>query len=190
MIGDLIHQKEGPCFERKSIWVEPKALAVPLVAMANADGGTLLIGVTDGGEVEGVGLPEPEYRIESFMLHCTVRTMDVGGEEAQPTPQVTPQVTPPPKSRLESGLESRLESRLESLAVRILKLLCDTCHSKSEISDALGHTSISSKLNLRVNELLADGLVERTIPDKPASRLQKYRLTAKGRAMLIALEKE
>jgi len=54
MIGELLHQKEGPCFDRKSIWVEPKALAIPLVAMANADGGTLLIGVNDRGEVEGV----------------------------------------------------------------------------------------------------------------------------------------
>ncbi len=29
-----------------------------------------------------------------------------------------------------------------------------------------------------------DGLVEMAIPDKPTSRLQKYRLTAKGRALL------
>ena len=30
---------------------------------------------------------------------------------------------------------------------------------------------------------MAEGLLELTIPDKPNSRLQKYRLTEKGRAL-------
>ncbi len=54
MPKDFQTQKEGQCFERKSIRMEPKALAVPLVAFANADGGTIVVGVNDAGEVEGV----------------------------------------------------------------------------------------------------------------------------------------
>ena len=54
MINNLFQQKEGQCFDRKSILVEPKALAISLVAFANADGGTILVGVNDRGEVEGL----------------------------------------------------------------------------------------------------------------------------------------
>lgn len=34
---------------------------------------------------------------------------------------------------------------------------------------------------------LRDHLIEYTLPDQPNSRLQKYRLTAKGRALLAQL---
>ena len=54
LLKDFQTQKEGQCFERKSIRLEPKALAVPLVAFANADGGTIVVGLNDAGEVEGV----------------------------------------------------------------------------------------------------------------------------------------
>ena len=86
--------------------------------------------------------------------------------------------------RAESGAESGLESGLESLADRIVISLGEAALSKAELAKTLGHSSISSKLNLRVNQLLDLGFIERTIPEKPNSRLQKYRLTAKGRSLL------
>jgi len=46
--------RENQTFDRKSIRIEPKALATPFVAFANADGGTLAIGIKDNGEIEGI----------------------------------------------------------------------------------------------------------------------------------------
>ena len=46
-IQEIITRKEDQTFDCKSIQINPKALAVPIVAMANADGGVLAIGVSD-----------------------------------------------------------------------------------------------------------------------------------------------
>ena len=43
---------EDQWFERKSIRIKPAQLAIPLTAFANAEGGTIVVGV-GGGEVEG-----------------------------------------------------------------------------------------------------------------------------------------
>lgn len=79
-----------------------------------------------------------------------------------------------------------LESGLESIRERILSALTGHPLSKSGLARAIGQKSASGKLHERVREMLGEGLVEYTIPDKPNSRLQEYRLTDKGRALLGA----
>lgn len=54
-IEEIRAGKEGQTFDLKSIQIDPKALAIPIVAMANADGGMLAIGISDKTrKIEGV----------------------------------------------------------------------------------------------------------------------------------------
>ena len=73
------------------------------------------------------------------------------------------------------------ESRPESLDVRVLRLLDKNPLGKKSFSLCLGHKKISGRLNKTIRQLLADKFIEYTVPDKPNSRLQQYRLTEKGR---------
>ena len=62
----------------------------------------------------------------------------------------------------------------------MLSLLTAGPMSKAELSRNLGQKEISGQLNKVVRLLIADGRIEYTLPDKPRSRLQKYRLTRQG----------
>jgi hypothetical protein len=52
-----------------------------------------------------------------------------------------------------------------------------------------GRTNRTKFRHQVLDPLLAEGLVEMTIPDRPRSGNQKYRLTAEGLARLAANEK-
>jgi ATP-dependent DNA helicase RecG len=56
--------------------------------------------------------------------------------------------------------------------------------SRSEIATAIGHKSITRSIRQALSDLMNVGFVEYTLANKPNNRLQKYRLTAKGRALL------
>jgi len=61
------------------------------------------------------------------------------------------------------------------------------CNTDSVLRDLMQIAGRSDRTKFRhqvVNPLIEAGLIEMTIPTKPTSRLQKYRLTAKGRAWL------
>lgn len=54
-IEDIRQMPEGQTFDCKSVHIEPKALANTIVAMANADGGMIAVGISDKTRyIEGI----------------------------------------------------------------------------------------------------------------------------------------
>ena len=53
-LEEICSMVESSVFDRKSAKIDAKSLAVHLIAFANADGGTLAIGVEDDGEITGI----------------------------------------------------------------------------------------------------------------------------------------
>lgn len=102
-----------------------------------------------------VGLPEPQFTVsDGFVTTIWRKTREV----------VTGQVDP--------------------WMMRVVEA-CSTKDLKSaEIQEVAGIRHRETFQRNYLDELLEDELLERTIPDKPNSRLQKYRLTEKGKLLL------
>jgi len=93
-----------------------------------------------------------------------LRQMEYEGVNTpQVAPQVTPQVTPQVKKLLKNLSGEMMREELQALM---------------ELKDR------KSFSELYLKPALEAGLIEMTIPDKPNSRLQKYRLTEKGVAAI------
>ncbi|MHB0888846.1 Fic family protein [Acidithiobacillus sp.] len=119
------------------------------------------------------GSPTPEFESDddrtSFLIRLPVhdramiQTTKVGAQSGPSRDQVTPQVTP----------------QVHKLVAAIGGEL-----TRAEMMDALGLKDRMHFANDYLQPALAAGLIEMTIPDKPQSSKQKYRLTAAGRALL------
>jgi len=80
----------------------------------------------------------------------------------------------------ESGGEAGGESgRKLDLSSAVVSLLEDGALSKSEIAMALKRKKVTRYLDDLIKKLLHNGFIEYTIPEKPSSRLQKYRLAGR-----------
>ena len=78
----------------------------------------------------------------------------------------------------------QVSDQVSDQVTALLRLLVK--ESRSAL-DCMKHLKLTHRPSFRANYLgpaLEAGLIERTIPDKPKSRLQKYQHTDKGRSLL------
>jgi predicted HTH transcriptional regulator len=125
---------------------------------------------------EAHGLATPQYKPDSAIFHTIIwrkpeTVHQVGGVRD--------------KSRTSQGqVMGTSQGQDMSLFERITSILADQVLSSGDITATLGKEYYSGHLRRIIKMLLSDGIIEYTIPEKPRSRLQKYRLTEKGRQML------
>jgi len=88
------------------------------------------------------------------------------------------------KLQSKSRSKSQSKSQREPLNVLICRYLRAQDATAAEISAHLEQKQVSGQLKVVLKEMIGQGLIAYSIPDKPRSRLQKYRLTAKGEERL------
>lgn len=137
------------------------------------------------------GLPEPEIRVDSGVWVTTIRRKPPQTGSIV-TPEVAAQDTLLNTSMLQDIADvfgmpaAQVTAQVTAQVVKLLASVASEAKSREALQEA---AAISHREHFRkayMEPLLAAGWIERTIPEKPTSRNQKYRLTAKGRAWLAA----
>ena len=77
-----------------------------------------------------------------------------------------------------------VQVELGAREVAMLRACVERTATSKELQAAAGYADRTRSFESRLNGLLRDGLLEMTVPDKPRSPIQKYRLTDEGRAAL------
>lgn len=142
-------------------------------------------------EAKTLGFPEPQLIESGMRVRMIIPLLEpIPVLRSGSAQDIHGSINEPIVLQHDSRLESRLESRLKStLAAKVLLKLNQQDTGKSALAQYLGHKTVSGELHKQIKRLLALELIEMTLPDKPSSRLQKYRLTENGRSLLTALRR-
>lgn len=124
------------------------------------------------------GLPEPQFRQSGGQF-----IQILGRRQIVTTPEVTGEVT----GIVAGEVGTRLAPSRHQVAI-LRKCLIGT--GITELMTIARRTDRTKFRHQVLNPLIEAGLLEMTIPDKPTSSKQKYRLTEKGRAFLEKQTKE
>lgn len=111
-------------------------------------------------EMKEAGLPSPEYYMEAFMLHATLKNRKYV-EHVMNTTQVATQV----------ATQVDISDKITAY--------CKEPRKKSEIMAYCGYKNAKSFTKKYLKPLMDQGLITMTIPDKPNSQNQRYITTVK-----------
>jgi Fic family protein len=78
----------------------------------------------------------------------------------------------------------QVDEQVSEQVAQILRACARSPKSKAELLEAAGLANAYLNYKRHIFPLIESGVLELTLPDKPNSRLQKYRLTPKGKSLL------
>ena len=130
------------------------------------------------------GLPEPEIRLDggSFVLTIRRKKPEPGTKSAPSRYQ--------DKAHEAQDKAHEAHVLLTPIEFGLLAACATTSRAIHELLGVAGYTSRTGNFKRSMEKLLQGDLLAMTSPEKPTSRLQKYRLTEKGQALLAELEKQ
>ncbi|MHB1642977.1 MAG: RNA-binding domain-containing protein [Acidithiobacillus sp.] len=118
-------------------------------------------------EAQELGLPEPQIKEIGMRVRFIVPLLE---------PISLRKETQPIGEQVSEQVSEQVLSMLQACWVRE--------RSKQELLEAAGLANVYLNYKRHIAPLLGQSLLAMTIPDKPQSRLQKYRLTDQGRELL------
>ncbi len=140
------------------------------------------------------GLPEPEIRLDGGSFVLTIRRKKPkSGTKLGPSrdQDKADEAQDEAHEAHEAQDEAQDEAHvlLTPIEIGLLAACVTTSRAIHELLGVAGYTSRTGNFKRSMEKLLQGDLLAMTIPEKPTSRLQKYRLTEKGQALLAELEK-
>ncbi len=87
----------------------------------------------------------------------------------------------------QDGVQDGGQVELEARDVAMLRACAEKAATRKELQASAGYSGRTRNFEQRLKRLLRENWLEMTVPDKPRSRWQKYRLTEKGQTVVAIL---
>lgn len=137
-----------------------------------------------------VGNPTPEWKLQAsgdglwlrfpFSAAYLDKTREHIGEPES--------LVEPRPDQGQAGVQAGVQATLSARDVAMLQACAQQPATSKELRAAASYSGRTKNFRMWLERLLQEELLEMTIPNKPRSPLQRYRLTDKGRVALASLK--